>query len=112
MVLPIETCPSPATATCARWRTAITVVERMRSRGLMGALYPRDCQKNARRARARATGPRSFRAGARMGGVVDAHELIGADVRVALRRRQAAVAQELLDHPEVGAGVQQMGRKG
>src|SRR5437667_7364045 len=52
---------------------------------------------------------RSFRAGARVGGVVHAHELVGAHMRVTLRRRQAAVADELLDQPEVGPGVAQMG---
>src|SRR4029453_1189633 len=54
---------------------------------------------------------RSFRASARVGGVVHAHELIGSHVRVALRRRQAAVAQQLLDHAEVGPGVEQMCRE-
>src|SRR6516165_9684301 len=111
MVLPIETCPSPATATCPRWRTAITVVARMRSREVMGRALSEIARKT-RGAPAHVRPPRSFRAGAWMGGVVDAHELIRAYVRVALGRRQAAVAQELLDHPKVGAGVEQMGREG
>ena len=42
-----------------------------------------------------------------MRGVVRAHELVGAHVRVALRRRQPAVAEELLDHPEISARIQQ-----
>src|SRR2546428_2214311 len=37
----------------------------------------------------------------RVGGVVDAHELVGADVGVALGRAEPAVAEELLDDPEV-----------
>ena len=41
-----------------------------------------------------------------MGGVVGAHELVGAHVCVTLRRRQPAVAEQLLDHPEIGAGVE------
>src|SRR4030095_9901362 len=55
--------------------------------------------------------PESFRAGTGMGGVVRPHELVGTDMRVPLRRRQPAVAEELLDHPEVGAGVQQVCRE-
>src|SRR5262249_32335552 len=103
MGLPLETCPSPATATWPRWRTAITVVERICSRWV------------SRRGAWLRTLPfyplRSFRAGARVGGVVHAHELVGAHVGVALRRRQAAVAEELLDHAEIGAGVEQMRRE-
>src|SRR5207245_9574031 len=52
---------------------------------------------------------RSFRAGARVGGVVHAHELLGANVRVTLRRRQAAVAEGLLADSKVGPAVEQVG---
>jgi hypothetical protein len=45
IVLPIETCPSPATATWPRWRTATTVVEWMRSSGIMGRALPESARK-------------------------------------------------------------------
>ena len=48
----------------------------------------------------------------RMRPFVDLEQSIDADVRVALRRRQAGVAEELLDRAQVGAGVEQMRRAG
>ena len=52
------------------------------------------------------------RAGSRVGGVIGAHELGRADVRVALGGGQPAVAQELLDHAEVRAAIEEMGGEG
>src|SRR5207249_5137924 len=48
---------------------------------------------------------------ARMGSVVHAAEALRVDVRVDLRGRERAVAEELLDRPEVGAALEQMGRE-
>ena len=39
----------------------------------------------------------------------DRHQLIEVDVRVLLRRRQAGVAEQLLDGAQVGAGAEQVG---
>src|SRR5262247_3853734 len=117
MVLPIETCPSPAAATWPRWRTAITVVERICSRRVSWRLdrepaLSRGPEKDAAWHRTAPFYPlRSFCAGARMGDVVHAHELVGTHVGVALGRRQAAMAEQLLDHSKIGAGVQKMGRE-
>src|SRR5439155_997753 len=96
IVWPIVTCPSPASATWPRWRTATTVVAWNAATGSAGM---------------RPVSLGSLYAGARVGGVVDAHELVRAHVGVALRRRQPAVAQELLDRPQVRARVEQVGRE-
>src|SRR5579859_316444 len=47
-----------------------------------------------------------------MGTVVDASQPATVDVAVDLRRRERAVAEELLDHPEVGAALEQVGGEG
>ncbi len=44
--------------------------------------------------------------------VVDPHQLLGGDVRVALGGGQAAVAQQLLDHTEVGPAIEQVRGEG
>ncbi len=41
--------------------------------------------------------------------VVDLHQLVEVDVGVLLRRRQAGVAEQLLDRAQVGAGAEQVG---
>ena len=46
----------------------------------------------------------------RVSGVVDRHQSVDAHVGVALRRREARVAEELLDRPQVGAGVEEVRR--
>jgi hypothetical protein len=43
--------------------------------------------------------------------VVDAAETPAVDVAVDLRRRQRAVAEQLLDHAQVGAALEQVGRE-
>ena len=48
----------------------------------------------------------------RMGRVVHLRKPVGADVRVALGRRQPRVPEELLDQPQVRAGVQEVGGEG
>src|SRR5215470_6022044 len=78
MVWPIETWPSPARATRPLWRTHTTVVAWNVS-GSCGAT---------------SVGPG-------MRGVVHLHQMLGADVRVTLRRAEPAVAQELLDEAQV-----------
>src|SRR5574341_205129 len=88
IVCPIETWPSPPRATCPRWRTETMVV-----------------------ARTRTTVRAVPRAGAGVGGVIDLHEPVGPDVRVALRGGEAAVTEELLDHPEVRPRVEQVRRE-
>src|SRR4029450_3323252 len=44
-----------------------------------------------------------------MRAVVDAAQAAGVDVAVDLCRRERAVAEQLLDHAEVGAALEQMG---
>src|SRR5215467_4759455 len=92
MVCPIETWPSPATATRPRWRTHTTVVAWI---GAIGSLII-------------GTG-HSGRP--RMGGIVHPHQVLRADVGVALGRRQAAVAEQLLDQPQVRALPEHVGRE-
>src|SRR5207244_286517 len=43
---------------------------------------------------------------------VDLEQVLGRDVGVALRRRQARVSEQLLDRAQVGAAVEQMGGEG
>src|SRR5690242_21397141 len=43
--------------------------------------------------------------------VVRLHEATEIDVRVALRRREARMSEELLDGAQVGAGAEEMGRE-
>ena len=43
---------------------------------------------------------------------VDIQQLRGVDVRIALRRRQLHVAEQLLDGAQVGTALEQMRRKG
>src|SRR5918995_1725254 len=43
--------------------------------------------------------------------MVQLHQTFALDRRVALRGRQAGMPQQLLDHPQVGAARQQMGRE-
>src|SRR2546428_10804062 len=50
--------------------------------------------------------------GPRVRPVIGLHEMAEVDVRVALCRREARVAEELLDGAEVGTGAQQVGGKG
>jgi hypothetical protein len=47
-----------------------------------------------------------------MRAIVDAPEAAAVDVRVDLRRRERAVAEELLDHAQVGAALEQVRREG
>src|SRR6267143_84957 len=96
MVWPIDTCPSPASATWPRWRTATTVVAWKTATGSAGM---------------RGVSPELIVRGPAGGRVVDAHELIRAHVGVALRRRQPAMAQELLDRPQVRPRVEQVRRE-
>ena len=42
--------------------------------------------------------------------VVDRHQPVDGDVRIALRRRQARMAEQLLDRAEVGTCIEQMRR--
>src|SRR5690348_13002879 len=49
---------------------------------------------------------------ARMRPVVHAPQVSWVDVAVDLRRRERAVAEQLLDRPEVGAAVEQVGGEG
>ena len=46
-----------------------------------------------------------------MGAVVDAAEALRVDVAVDLRRRERAVAEELLDRAQVGAALEQVRRE-
>ena len=46
-----------------------------------------------------------------MGGVVDGEQAFGIDRDVALRRRQAGVAEQLLDRSQVSAAAEQVGRE-
>ena len=46
-----------------------------------------------------------------MARLVDADQLLGRDVRVLLRGRQALVSEQFLDGAEIGPRVQHMGRK-
>ncbi len=46
-----------------------------------------------------------------MGSVIDLAESAGVDVAVRLRRRERAVAEELLDHAQVGAALEEMRRE-
>ena len=64
----------------------------------------------ARRAASAVTGSRS-RAGPRMGLPIGGLEAAGRDVRVDLGRRQALVAEQLLDDAQVGAAVEQVRRE-
>ena len=41
--------------------------------------------------------------------VVDATEATAVDVRIDLRGRERAVAEQLLDRPQIGAALQQVG---
>src|SRR5437660_99955 len=47
-----------------------------------------------------------------MGTVVDLSQAPSVDVAVDLRCRQRAVAEQLLDHPQVGAALEQVCREG
>src|SRR5215211_6975540 len=49
--------------------------------------------------------------GSRMGSVIDAAEPPAVDVGIHLRCRERAVAEQLLDHAQVGAALEQMGRE-
>src|SRR6185436_16404209 len=53
-----------------------------------------------------ATGRGLFRH--RVGPIVDRHQLVERDVRVALGRRKTRVAEELLDGAKIGASLEQM----
>src|ERR1700730_17403266 len=80
MVCPIETWPSPASATRPLWRTQATVVAwNVSVGGVMMLVRPR------------------------MRGIVDLHQVLRAHVGIALRRAEPAVAQELLDEAQVRA---------
>src|ERR1700730_11085184 len=83
MVCPIETWPSPARATRPLWRTQATVAAWNASFvGAITLVRPR------------------------MRGIVDLHQVFRAHVGVALRRAEAAVAQQLLDEAQVRALAQ------
>ena len=43
--------------------------------------------------------------------IVDGEEALGFDRSIALRRRQAGVAQQLLDRAQIAAGAEKMRRK-
>ena len=47
----------------------------------------------------------------RVGLAIDLEQLRGVHVRVTLRRAEAGVAEQLLDDPQVGAALQQVGRE-
>ena len=47
-----------------------------------------------------------------MGPVIDLAQPLAVHVAVRLRRRERAVAEQLLDHPQVGAALEQVRRKG
>ena len=49
--------------------------------------------------------------GARMRLVVNCGQLIQVQMRITLRRRQAGVAEQFLDHSQISAAVKQMGGK-
>src|SRR3954451_12259156 len=49
---------------------------------------------------------------ARMAGGVDLAEAVDGDQRVDLRGRYRGVAEQLLDHPDVGPAVEQVGGEG
>src|ERR1051325_10698722 len=59
---------------------------------------------------ARMVVPRSSGTGVRL--VVGFHQATEVDVRVALRGREARMAEELLDGAQVGAGAEEGGREG
>src|SRR5215218_5211828 len=44
-----------------------------------------------------------------MGSVIDLAKAAGVDVAVRLRRRERAVTEELLDHPQVSAALEEVG---
>ena len=106
-VLPSVTWPSPATTTEPPRRTERIVVEcvlhaLVRSTG--------SSRRGRLHDRARADSVRSSsRAG--VGVVVDLHQVVERHLRVDLRRRQAGVAEQLLDRAEVDALVEQVGRE-
>src|SRR2546430_9379301 len=50
--------------------------------------------------------------GSRVRAVIGVHQTAEVDVRVALRRREARVAEELLDGPEIGPRAEQMRGEG
>ena len=90
-VLPIVTCPSEAIAMRPARITASTVVERI-------ALHHRAASRACARSRARVRA------------IVDLDQALGGDGRVLLGRRQARVAEQLLDLAQVGAHVEQVCR--
>ena len=46
-----------------------------------------------------------------MAGLINADQLLGRDMRVLLRGRQALVSEQFLDRAEIGPRVQHVGRK-
>src|SRR5262245_37135018 len=90
MVWPMETCPSPARATRPWWRTQATVVA-WKASGVAAVMAL---------------------VGARMRPIVHLHQMLCAHVRVALGGAEAAVAQELLDEPQIRAFAEHVGGEG
>ena len=76
-----------------------------------GRLRPPRRRSPATGAAGRAGGARSG-AGAGVAGRVDLAQRVDGDVRVHLRRRHRRVPEQLLDHPDVGPALEQVGGEG
>src|SRR4026207_128274 len=98
MVWPKVTWPSPATAIRPRWRTQTTVVAWIAPAGW---IRPGSSDIVALKRSA------SGRSGVRR--IVHPHEVVPVAVGIALRRGEAAVAEQLLDQPQIGALAQHVG---